>query len=144
MSKSTWEQRGLFQLTSSSSSMRTPKGSSRRRDNGWMLLTRLPFLCLSYRTFLFRVGTRYPPPTVGWTHTNQLALKKMHQSHDHRAVWSRHFFNWGSLILSVPSFLSSWLLKLTIILAVIFCFIYCCFIYYLVTDYFSPYYRNPI
>ena len=65
MSKSTWEQSGLFQLTSSSSSMRTSKGSSRGRDDGWMLLTRLSFLCLSYLPFLFKVGTRYPP-THSW------------------------------------------------------------------------------
>lgn len=41
----------------------------------------------------FQIGLSYsewahdtPLHTVGWTHTNQLALKKMHQSHDHRAV----------------------------------------------------------
>lgn len=113
----------------------------------WMNAAYSIVLSLSFiSAFLIQSGHTIPPPThtVGWTHTNQLALKKIHQSHDHRAVWSRHFFSWGSLILSVPSFLSTWLLKLTIILAVIFCFIYCCFIYYLVKDYLNPDYRNPM
>lgn len=93
-SKSTWEERALFQLASYSSPLRIHKRRACSRDNGWMLLSGLLFLWLAQLAFFYSPGTLvkgwHPPTHSGLDpHYHHLVLKKMHQSHGHGAVWSR-------------------------------------------------------
>jgi hypothetical protein len=52
-------------------------------------------------------------PAVGWTLLHQFKINTILHQHDHRPIWSRRFFKWGSPFRWLYM-LSWWQLKLTV------------------------------